>query len=174
MLSDEDRDTEPQMTSITPSEWEERKQFVGFGVQDQMILRELHLVARSYADEIMDELYRRWLQQDELKKYFPDEATLTHVKAMQKAYFISLTQGEYGAAYLANRLHIGRVHYRIGLTPRWYIGSYAIYLELVLPKVLSAFEYDRVKQQQAITALTKIIALDQELALIAYWEHSAT
>lgn len=158
-----------ESATVSEAEWERRKHFVGFGPADQAILRELHLVARSYADEIMDELYRRWLQHDELKKFFPDEATLARVKGMQKAYFISLTSGDYGPQYLAHRLHIGRVHKRIGLTPRWYMGSYAVYLDLVLPKVLQAFEYDKARQRRAVTALTKIIALDQELALEAYW-----
>ena len=169
-----DRDTEHEPATVTEADWERRKQFVGFGPMDQAILRELHLVARSYADEIMDELYRRWLEDGELKKFFPDEATLARVKELQKAYFISLTNGNYGSQYLAHRLHIGRVHKRIGLSPRWYMGSYAVYMELVLPKVLQAFEYDRSKQRRAITALTKIISLDQELALVAYWGKPVT
>lgn len=155
--------------AVTEAEWEQRKTFVRFDEDDQVILRELHLLARSYADEIMEELYRRWLQIDELKAFFADDAALTRVKSLQKAYFVSLTEGDYGSSYLTRRLHIGRVHRRIGLSPRWYMGSYALDLELVLPKVFGAFEYDRVKQRRAVTALTKIIALDQELALVAYW-----
>jgi hypothetical protein len=155
---------------VTEAEWEHRKQFVGFGDDDQSILQELHLVARAYADKIMDELYRRWMQAEELKWFFSNKSTLSRVKALQKEYFISLTSGKYGAEYLANRLLIGRVHKRIGLSPRWYIGSYSIYMELVLPHVLSAFEYDRTKQTKAITALWKIILLDQEIALVAYFD----
>lgn len=68
-----------------------------------------------------------------------------------------------------NRLRIGQVHKRVGLTPRGYMGAYAIYLEIVLPRVMTAFEFDRRKQQRAVTALTKIIALDQEIALTAYF-----
>ncbi len=162
-------DPDQDAPAVTEAEWEERKTFVRFDENDQAILSELHLFARSYADEIMEELYRRWLQIDELKAFFTDDATLTRVKGLQRAYFISLTNGDYGSSYLAHRLHVGRVHRRIGLSPRWYMGSYVVYLELVLPKVLGAFEYDRVKQTRAVTALTKIIALDQELALVAYW-----
>lgn len=161
--------TDQDAPEVTEAEWEQRKTFVSFDEDDKAVLRELHLFARSYADEIMEELYRRWLQIDELKSFFADDAMLTRVKGLQKAYFISLTEGDYGSSYLAHRLHIGQVHRRIGLSPRWYMASYAVYLELVLPKVLGAFEYDRVKQRRAVTALTKIIALDQELALFAYW-----
>lgn len=155
--------------TVTEAEWEQRKRFLHFDEDDTAILRELHLVARSYADEIMEKLYERWLQVDELKALFRDAAELARVKALQKAYFISLTEGDYGSSYLARRLHIGKVHKRVGLSPRWFMASYAVYVELVLPKVLGAFEYSRVKQQRAVTALTKILALDQELALFGYW-----
>lgn len=155
---------------VSESDWERRKQFVGFREDDEAILRELHLVARQYAGEIIEELYRRWFQFDELNRFFRDDATLTRVKTLQKAYFISLTAGNYGSSYLAYRLRVGHVHRRIGLTPRWYMGAYTTYMELVLPKVLQAFEYDKTKQTRAVTAVMKIIALDQELALAGYWE----
>jgi rsbT co-antagonist protein RsbR len=155
---------------VTLEDWAARKAFVRFGTADETILRELHLVALAYADQVMDELYGRWLEATELRSLLSDGSTLLRVKSMQRDYFISLTRGDYGAAYLAHRLHVGRVHKRIGVTPRWYMGAYAIYLEIVLPRVLGAFEFDRERQRRAVTALTKLIALDQELALTAYFE----
>lgn len=148
--------------------WQHRKAFVGFSPTDEAILRELRPVALLYADEVMDELYARWLQFPELRRFFPDDSVLVRVKALQRRYFISLTGGEYGAAYLAYRLRVGAVHKRIGLIPEWFMGAYSIYLEIILPRVLRAFEYDRIKQARAVTALTKLITLDQQLALMAY------
>ena len=51
-------------------------------------------------------------------------------------------------------------------------GGYGIYLELILPRVLRAFEYNRIKQARAVTALTKLITLDQQLALVAYFDRA--
>lgn len=170
MTSQDAPDAGQPISAVTVAAWERRKQFVGFGADDVAILRELHLVARTYADDVMAELYRRWLGADELQAFFPDEVTLRRVQALQKEYFISLTLGDYGPAYLADRMRIGRVHWRIGLTPSWYMCAYAVYVDIVLPRVLAAFEYDRGKQRQAVHALMKLIALDQELALTAYWD----
>lgn len=154
---------------ISPEEWERRKRFVGFSEQDVKILRELHLIARTYADDVMEALYARWLQFDELKLFFPNRTILARVKSLQKQYFISLTSSDYGMEYLHERLKIGQVHKRIGLSPRWYMGAYSIYLQIVLPKILDAFEYDRSKRQKAVEALVKLISLDQEIALTAYF-----
>lgn len=159
--------------AVSEEAWQHRKAFVGFGAEDEAILRELRPVARQYADEVMEALYGRWLQFPELKRFFPEAATLSRVKALQRQYFVSLTGGEYDAAYLAHRLRVGAVHKRIGLTPEWFMGAFSIYLELVLPRVLRAFEYDRVKQARAVTALTKLITLDEQLALAGYFAETA-
>lgn len=155
--------------SITETDWEARKAFVGFGADDVAILGELHLVARTYGDELMEELYGRWLAAPELRAFFADHATLERVKALQKRYFLDLTAGRYGYNYCRDRLRIGEVHRRIGLAPRWYLGAYAVYMQIVLPQVLAAFEYNRQKAHRAVNALVKLVALDQELALAAYF-----
>jgi rsbT co-antagonist protein RsbR len=155
--------------SISFEEWEQRKRFVGFGPEDEFILTELHLVAKTYADEVMDELYARWLQFEELRVFFQEPGRLARVKTMQREYFIRLTRGDYGAEYLADRVRIGQVHRHVGLSPRWYMGAYSIYMQIVFPRVLAAFEYDRKKREQAIGALLKLISLDQEIALLMYF-----
>jgi len=163
-------DTLDSLCNVVSEEaWEHRKAFVGFGAQDESILRELRPVSLQYADEVMDELYGRWLQFPELKRFFPDSAALSRVKALQRKYFISLTEGLYGAEYLNHRLRVGAVHKSIGLSPEWFMGAFSIYLELILPRVLRAFEYDRTKQAKAVTALTKLITLDEQLALAGYF-----
>lgn len=161
----------PWDSLVTPTEWDGRKTFVGFGPGDEEILAELHLVARAYADEVMDELYARWLRAEEVRRFFADRRLLDRVKSLQREYFIRLTGGDYGVAYLHDRLRIGGVHHRIGLSPRWYMGAYSIYLQIVLPKVLSAFEHDRSKRSRAVIALLKLVSLDQELAMTSYFAH---
>ncbi len=158
-------DTHVQPATITMTEWEQRKKFVGFTDEDAQLLQELGPVADMYVDEVVEGLYRQFLSFDETRAFFPDEATLRRVKALQRAYFLQLTQGNYGEAYLANRLHIGQVHQQIGLAPRWYMGAYSIYKQLAFPRVMTAFSHDAAKGQRIFLALLKIITLDTELAI---------
>lgn len=156
-------------TELTPEHWERRKLLVGFGREDEAALRRLHLVARTYSDRVMEDLYARWLAFPELRAFFADDAAVQRVKGMQKQYFLSLTAGEYGIEYAKNRLHIGAVHRRIGLSPHFYMIAYSTYLQIVLPQVIGAFEYDRGARNQSVCALVKLVALDQALALESYF-----
>jgi rsbT co-antagonist protein RsbR len=150
------------------AEWEQRKKFVGFTDEDAQVLQELGPVADMYVDEVVEGLYRQFLSFHETKAFFPDAATLNRVKGLQRAYFLQLTQGDYGEAYLGNRLHIGQVHQQIGLEPRWYMGAYSLYMQLALPHVIAAYSHDMAKGQRAFLALLKIITLDTELAITTY------
>lgn len=157
-----------QTTEVTADEWVRRKEFVGFTEQDAQWLRELRPAADAFVDDVVEELYRRFLACEETNAFFPDEAAIARVKALQTAYFLGLTQGEYGEAYLVGRLKIGRVHQRIGLSPRWYMGAYALYAQLVTPRVLAVYPADPVKGQRTLVALLKLMNLDQELAVTTY------
>ena len=160
--------TEGRIAEVTMQEWERRKEFVGFTDEDVQLLRELRPIAEAYADEVVEGLYRQFLRFEETKAFFPDEATLNRVKTLQKAYFLGLTQGDYGEAYLANRLHIGRVHQRIGLLPRWYMGAHSIYMQLVFPRVMAALKPNVEKAQRAFLALLKLMMLDMDVAIATY------
>ena len=69
---------------VSEDAWEQRKAFVGFGPAHEEILRELRPVALYYADEVMDELYARWLHFPELRRFFTDDSVLGRVKALQR------------------------------------------------------------------------------------------
>ena len=107
-----------------------------------------------------------------MQAFFQDPARLLRVKYQQKQYFIRLTSGDYGASYLTDRLRIGQVHRRIGLAPQWYLGAYSIYLQTIMPRILAAFEYDRVRRARAVNALLKLVSLDQEVAMMTYFHET--
>lgn len=153
---------------VSLKEWERRKAFVGFSEQDIKNLIALQPVADNYVDEVMERLYEHFMSFDETRRFFTDPQVLNRVKAMQGDYFRALTRGDYGENYLKNRLHIGRVHQRIGLEPRWYMGAYAVYIQLVYARILEAFKDDLSVAHRAIISLLKLFTLDKELALTTY------
>ena len=80
-----------RQAEVTVSEWEQRKAFVGFTDDDAQLLRDLRPIGEAYADEVVEDLYRQFFRFEETRAFFPDDATLNRVKAMQKQYFLGLT-----------------------------------------------------------------------------------
>jgi len=159
-------------TDVLPEDWERRKAFVGFTEEDVHLLRELHPVAEKYVDEVVDGLYGRLLGCEETRAFFEDGEAVERVKDLQRNYFLDLTRGEYGADYLGRRLQIGHAHLRIGLTPRWYIGAYSVYMQLAESHIRSAYAPDEAKAATVFRSLLKLIIADMELAVTTYIDAS--
>ena len=153
---------------VTLADWERRKEFAGFTEEDARLLAGMRGKAEQYVDQVIEELYAQFFAFDETKNFFPNDATTARVRSLQREYFLGLMGGEYGEEYLENRLQIGRVHQRIGLEPRWYVGAYAYYVQTMLPKFLEETGSSPGETAAGVTALMKLIMLDVELAVGAY------
>ncbi|MFN8507326.1 MAG: globin-coupled sensor protein [Dehalococcoidia bacterium] len=93
-------------------------------------------------------------------------ATRTGLEATQKAYLQLLLRADFDAAYFEHRLRVGAVHARINVEPRWNVGNYAVYEELiheVLARKLKGRDL-----QAAFLAFAKVFLLDVTLAVETY------
>ena len=153
-------------SGVTPAEWERRKEFAGFKTEDAQALVDMRPIAEHCVDEVVEKLYTQFFRFEETQEFFQDQTTLERVQALQIQYFLGLFGGGYGEEYLANRLQIGRVHQRIGLEPRWYMGAYSNYLRTLIPRLTASLRPEQVNG--SLSALLKLITLDMELAISTY------
>jgi rsbT co-antagonist protein RsbR len=153
---------------LSEEEIARRKAFLQFGAADMERLHGLHDLAREYADAVIEDFYAHLLSFEESKQFFSDPAVLARVNAMQKQYFLRLTQGQYDAAYVEDRLRIGVAHERIDLPIKLYLGAYSFYLRTVMQRLLKAYT---AKPEQAISmfmSLLTLVFLDMGLAMETY------
>ena len=146
----------------------ERKSFLNFGVEEADALSTLSGFTEANVDQIIEELYDHMLTFSELREFFPDDATIARVKAMQREYFLGLTGGDYGPAYIERRRAIGETHYRIGLTPKWYLGAYCFYLTSLRRRLNEEPNQTLERVNTQLSALEKVMFLDMGLAIDAY------
>ena len=153
---------------ISVEDWERRKAFVGFGDEDARLLAEAGPRLANKAAGIVDALYERWGSFGELRGLLSDPGTVARLKKTQTSYFEQLFSGEYGANYVNGRTRIGQAHQRIGLDVRWYMGAFSNYQALLIPHLVEAYAAEPDKLAAILSALIKLINLDQELAIDAY------
>jgi rsbT co-antagonist protein RsbR len=153
---------------IDEEEVRQRKEFLEFRDEDEQALRELNEIAQKYVGPVVEDLYKHFLSFEDTRAFFRDPRVLERVKRLQKEYFIRLTQGDYGADYVTNRLNIGTVHERINLAPKWYLGAYNFYLRAVAARLLEAFRGDPNRALPPFLSLMKLVFLDIGLAVDTY------
>ena len=154
-------------------DWEIRKGFLRFTKEEEAALTVLQPIMAEHVDELVGAFYRHLLSFPETRRFLTDELISTRLLEAQKRYLLSLVAGSYDRAYEEGRRQIGRVHARLGLTPEWYFGAYALYLSLLQPLIVEQFRNQPDQYVAVRIALTKVIFLDMQLALEAYIEKSS-
>jgi methyl-accepting chemotaxis protein len=154
---------------IDDKDQQQRLAFIDLTAADGELLKQLAMVIEPHVDRIVDEFYKNISHYPELTKIINDAGSnIERLKVAQRAYIMEVFSGDYSKEYFERRLHIGIVHHRIGLTPRWYLGSYGTYMQLLVPVILRHLWWRPGKAIKSIQALGKVLSLDTQLAIDTY------
>ncbi|MET1755875.1 protoglobin domain-containing protein [Novosphingobium sp. RD2P27] len=157
-----------------------RLDFMEFGPAQRATLRAAQPAIRRMIGEALDRFYARARLTPETARFFNDEQHMARAKAAQEKHWEHLSGADFDTKYMESTRRIGAVHARIGLEPRWYVGSYALVVEelvrgvakrLPLRKRIAAFFRPETAHETSI-ALAKAALLDMELSLSVYFEEA--
>jgi len=148
-----------------------RKAFVAFSASDETYLERLHASLDDLAPGFVDSFYQHLQAFEETRHLLVDDETVNRLKRSQRAYFSTLTAGQYGQDYLEHRLRVGLAHAKVGLSPEWYLGAYSHYLIRLLPEIGRRIGQGEADFLPTVQALLKIILLDVGLAIDSYIVH---
>src|ERR1043166_5702071 len=156
------------LLTMSPSEREQRLQFLGLTPRDTELLRALRPVLEQHVTAIEDAFYDHLLSFPETAQLLRDHTTVERLKKLQRDYLLRLTEGNFDEAYFADRLRIGQTHERVGLSPRWYLLAYNFYFKLITPVIREHCGDDINRAHETMVALEKAFMLDASLAMDAY------
>ncbi|MYE88029.1 hypothetical protein F4X33_03415, partial [Candidatus Poribacteria bacterium] len=147
-----------------------RLSFLQFSQQDEEHLKALSEVFAPHIPDIVHSFYQHLQGFEATASLLTDELITARLLDAQRHYLERLTEGNYDQQYAAERSQIGHTHNRIGLAPKWYIGTYNLYIHLLIPLICQAYHDEPERAQNAILALMKVLMLDMQLAIDAYIE----
>ncbi len=152
---------------LDEAELRSRRAFFQITDEDLARLVKLRPFADKHMQEVVEDFYRLLLDHPETRKFFPDEASIRRVKRTQGEYFLGLFNGRIDLAYVEDRLRVGAAHERIGLSPKFYLGAYRRYLELILGYMTQEFG-NHADLQADFIAVQKLVYFDVALAIDTY------
>lgn len=131
----------------------------------------------------LDVFYTHLRRTPDVVKYFSDDASVERAKGAQVRHWASISHGDLGPSYVDRVVGVGRMHARIGLEPRWYIGGYALIVDHLVGALVKemwprgrfvsfAEHSSQAEVSATIGALLKLVFLDMDLALSVYGEAS--
>jgi rsbT co-antagonist protein RsbR len=153
---------------LDEAELRARRAFFTLTDEDLTRLASLRPFAEKVMDGIVDDFYELLLRHPDTRKFFPDEVAVRRVKRTQKEYFLGLFAGRCDLAYVEDRLRVGAIHERIGLSPKWYLGAYRQYLHLILDRLDKQLGGDAGAVRAAYGSIQRIVFFDVALAIDTY------
>ena len=159
-------------TGLPASEVQTRLDALGFTRADADLLQSL----KSWSVANLAEFSRRFYDRSFALPGFQDQVTRmggqrSNLEPAQASYASKLFDGWPADGYVQQRHTIGLVHAKLGVTPRWYVGSYQFYNDELFPMIRSGFKFGgKKKAEQAVEAVRKLLLFDQGLVMDMYIE----
>lgn len=157
----------------------ERLEFIGLDdAATQNLLAVMPIIEKALPGAL-DEFYDHAIAHPDMRQYFPDKPKMDTARSAQIRHWRAIGSGDFAGKFLQESVAIGRTHARLGLEPRWYIGAYAIILDLIVAKVVEARwpramfgarSANATQLSAELGALVKVTMLDMDLAISVYLE----
>ena len=146
--------------------------FIGLDENVKAELRRAKPAIASAIPGILERFYVKVAAQSELAAHLQGSRGIAHLKQVQTKHWHDLLDAHFDDRYAARVQAIGEAHHRIGLSPDWYLASYAFVLgELMRSSVAGRWQSRR--QRAAVAdALVKAVVFDME-RVIAVYLHAA-
>ena len=129
--------------------------------EETALLAALTAEAQAITPELSEAFYHRLLAYAPTAEYL--EGKLGRLRVTLQNWFVQLFQGSYDQAYFQKRLKVGQTHVRIGLPIR-----YPLAMMDVMLKFGQQVASQSPRPQQAMTAFSKLLALDIAIFYQAY------
>jgi signal transduction histidine kinase len=141
------------------------------GEEDRRLLAELSGVLSPHLEAILERWQDFLLSHPDTRKFLVREGVSTHLRAVLAKYLGTALAGPYDQRYFEERQRVGLVHARVELTPELYLAAYRKLYGLVQEFLLRR-NRDSERTERWLEAFHKVVFLDLELALGAYFEAS--
>lgn len=135
--------------------------------RDLGVIHAFQPIIEGHIDEVVNSFYDTILKVDDLKSIIQQYSTIDNLRMTLKQHMIEMFNGRIDESFLAVRLRVAKVHFRIGLQPRWYLSAFQN-LQNTLFSLVYRYVPIHTDQQTLLLALTKVLNFEQQIVLEAY------
>ena len=142
-------------------------ELIGLRAEDLMIIRAFQPVVKEHLEQIVQQFYSNLANEPSLMKIINENSSIDRLKKTLHRHIYEMFSGQINDRFIKQRNMIAHVHVRIGLQPKWYMCAFQDLL-LSLVDMIDQHTNSKDEFKQALSAVTKILNLEQQLVLEAY------
>ncbi|HEY6870138.1 MAG TPA: globin-coupled sensor protein [Novosphingobium sp.] len=149
------------------------KSFVSVSETNLRVFPRVRALVGRAAKKALDRLYQQIAADPVTSQMLPTDAARQKAAGMQLRHWEQLFAGPFDAQAIERSARIGQRHADTGLSPDYYVGSYALVLEQLIEQACTGSPLARLDGRtfgRTLAALVKTALLDMQFALSAYFE----
>lgn len=139
--------------------------------RDLKYLVEVKPLVEKEIEKVVDDFYSNLAKESSLVKIIREKSHVDRLKATLRKHLVKMFDGEINSKYISERIKIAEIHVKIGLESKWYLGVFQSLIESFTEMIYENIKTDHDKRK-IISAINKIISLEQQLVLEAYEKRS--
>ncbi|GIN19182.1 MAG TPA: chemotaxis protein [Bacillus bacterium] len=135
--------------------------------KDMKLLKSIQPLIEANIDRLVEDFYTIVMNVESLKVIIDEHSTVDRLRKTLRVHIIEMFEGNIDQSFIEKRLKIAKVHYEIGLEPAWYMGSFQSIHDTITNLAFKDIK-DRRKLKAVLSAVNKILSLEQQIVLEAY------
>jgi len=137
-----------------------RKRFVDFKPEDTSRIAAIKEMIERHADEHAAAFFNYLSQFEEAAALFRNPDMLREAKRLKHEHLLAIVSGDYGKAYIEQRVLLGALYSRAGLDSRVFLGAFHQLMQSIGRKIAEMFARDAQAALQHFASVNKIGFMD--------------
>jgi len=136
--------------------------------EELVLLKEVKPFIEDNVDSIVANFYAHIGKIPGMRSIIDQYSTIGKLSVTMKEYLLSIFSYDVTDKYVEWRVKIGQAHQRIDLPPFYYISSYQVLYDEVIPKIYYYYKKTPEKAAKLTLALLRMMSLDQQIVMASY------
>nr|WP_260631105.1 globin-coupled sensor protein [Bacillus sp. S/N-304-OC-R1] len=156
-----------EMNISQGSDLERQIKMIHLTKEDLHVISRLQPIVIKEIDRIVENFYKNLEIEASLLNIINSHSSVDRLRQTLRQHIEEMFSGVIDHAYIEKRIRIAHMHVRIGLKTKWYMCAFQDML-LSLINIINSSIHKKEEYFEAITAITKILNLEQQIVLEAY------
>ncbi|MCT8139471.1 globin-coupled sensor protein [Anaerobacillus sp. CMMVII] len=135
--------------------------------EDLEIIKGLQPLIKENHQTLVDTFYNVILKVDNLKAIIDQHSSTARLRTTLEKHILEMFNGVIDADFIGKRITVAKVHIRIGLEPKWYMGAFQNLFSSLI-EVIHTNISDPENRTKMLKVVSKLLNFEQQLVLEAY------
>ncbi|WP_342567224.1 globin-coupled sensor protein [Psychrobacillus sp. FSL K6-4046] len=148
-------------------ELKKQMKLIGLSKDDIRMIHTFQPYVEKGINDIVSVFYEQVLSVPSLREIIEERTQIERLKKTVGSYIIEMFSGEFTETTIERKRRLAQMHFRIGLEPKWYMGTFHQIQTIIISLVNEEIK-DYARKEKISLTISKLINLEMQIVLEEY------